>query len=121
MAHFCLIAVTAPGETLEAAMAPFRIEDDEQGRKPHFTFRPAPGGPPDPETGRSGFWHNPDGHWDGFVRGGRWWGLVSAGPWGPGQFDEALYETANSCMGAVVGERLLDRPERLAEIHALLI
>jgi hypothetical protein len=121
MAHFCLIVVSADIEAIAPAMARFRIEDDEAGRKPHFTFRDAPGGPPDPETGRSGFWHNPDGKWDGCVMGGRWWGLLGPGPWGPEHYDDARNDSANRCTGSQIGERLLTRSERLAEIHALLV
>lgn len=121
MAHFCLLAVTSGPGALAAALDRYRIEDDEQGRKPHFTFAAAPGGPPDPETGISGFWRNPDGRWDGWTLGGRWWGLLDAGHWGPEAYDEARHDVANRCTGAEIAARLLDRPDRLAEIHALLM
>jgi hypothetical protein len=120
MAHFCLIVVTGPAEAVADAMAPFNSEARDGAEPAHWVFVPDRHADVDTRAGRRGYWRNPQGKWDGWVTGGNWWGLLGDGPWGQESYAEADYDRVNRCRGDEIGQRLLGRPERLAEVHALL-
>jgi hypothetical protein len=121
MAHFCLIVVTEAAEAVAGALAPFRDEAPDGAPPAHWLFVEDRHADPDPLTGRRGLWRNPIGKWDGWVTGGNWWGLLGAGAWGSDTYAEEDYDRVNRCLGHEVRARLLGRPDRFAQVHALLM
>jgi hypothetical protein len=115
MAHFCLLVTTRGPEDVADALRPFFDDDNEDRRQPHFVFVEDRHADRDPQSGRRGYWKNPIGKWDGWVIGGRWQGLLSLTQGSTGD------EAGNRCRMNDLEALLRAAPDRLAEVHALLV
>lgn len=89
MSHFdCAVLLpTVEGtvesaEALERAMAPYKEYLGDEGNRDCLEFVEDEGFDVDEETGRTGYWENPNARWDWFVVGGRWGGKLRLGDGG---------------------------------------
>lgn len=79
MSHFTVMVI---GDDVEKQMAPFQENNMGDCPKEYLKFLEAPEDEQeyydekDPETGKFGYWENPNAKWDWFQTGGRWAGSL---------------------------------------------
>lgn len=67
--HFPLLVIAAEHDDLDALLWPYCQNNDDHG---YCEFEENDEFDVDPETGRRGYWWNPDTEWDWWEIGGRW-------------------------------------------------
>ncbi len=80
--HCALLVIADGSKTLDEIMAPFRESYDRDD--PHTEFVEDGDCDVDPDTGRHGYWANPNAKWDWYTVGGGWYGLIEANVGGHG-------------------------------------
>lgn len=77
MSHFSVLVF---GPDIESQLAPYMENCCETPDKKFMTFHEDEDHETDPETGKRGYWQNPNAKWDYFVIGGRWAGYFLLKP-----------------------------------------
>lgn len=82
MSHFTVAVFTENGdlEQVEKLLAPFQENNMGDCPKEYLTFTEDEDCDVDEETGKRGYWSNPNTKWDWYVVGGRFLGLLIARP-----------------------------------------
>lgn len=69
MSHFTVLVI---GEDHEAQLAPFQENNMGDCPKQYLQFEEDPDAEIDEQTGKKGYWRNPNSKWDWYLVGGRW-------------------------------------------------
>lgn len=72
MSHFSVLVI---GPDIEKQLAPFQENNMGDCPKQYLSFVEDEDADPDEETGKKGYWRNPNARWDWYRIGGRWAGL----------------------------------------------
>lgn len=78
MSHFTVAVITKTGneQEVEQLLAPFQENNMGNCPKQYLKFNEDEDYDIDEETGKKGYWENPNAKWDWFVIGGRWSNLI---------------------------------------------
>lgn len=78
MTHFAVAVITDGTKTVEELMLPYMENCCETPPKEYMQFFEEEECDIDPDTGKRGYWQNPNAKWDWYVVGGRWHGMIRA-------------------------------------------
>lgn len=78
MSHFSVAVITKTGseKEIEKLLAPYQENNMEDCPKEYLKFFEDEDCEIDDETGKKGYWENPNAKWDWYVVGGRWSNLI---------------------------------------------
>lgn len=78
MSHFPVAVISDGTKTIEELMLPYMENCCAEPPKEYMEFYEDDEFDIDPETGKRGYWQNPNAKWDWYVIGGRWRGALRA-------------------------------------------
>lgn len=76
MSHFTVAVISKEQDGVEALLAPYQENNMCDCPKEYLSFINDEDSDVDEQTGRRGYWENPNAKWDYWTEGGRWGGMI---------------------------------------------